>query len=89
MNDLNFSKEIPDEFFEKLGEYSYGGFILFYFDSDGTPRCQTCFTEQSESIALQKFALDFLEISDKASRERMLEQFLGEHHQPEQTGDSP
>lgn len=69
-------RELPEELIAKIGDYSYGGFILFYFDSQGHPCCATEAPEPSDDIALRKYASDFLEAVDKADKLDLLESMM-------------
>lgn len=70
---FNFA-ELPEEFLDSLAEFTYGGFMLFYIDSDGIPRLETRFGEPVDAIALQKFALDMMQTLDLVARKQLLEE---------------
>lgn len=66
--------ELPEEILNSLSEFTYGGFILFYFDAEGVPQLDTRADSPMSAIALQKFALDMLNALDLAGRQQILNQ---------------
>lgn len=46
--------DIPPKLLEQLNEFSYGGFLLFTFDNEGSPRYYAQFDNELNMMALQK-----------------------------------
>ena len=51
MTDFN----VPDATLKQLGEFSGGGFILFIYDQNGTPRTYADFDSAAHGLGMQKF----------------------------------
>lgn len=75
--------DLPEEFLTKLNTFTYGGYMLFYFDAQGEPHVETQFNEPVDAIALKKFALDILEALDVLSKRRLTQEL---DHATEETG---
>ncbi len=48
-------KDFPKQLLEALNENSFGGFILFNFNSEGDPQVMTKFDNQLNAMGLQQY----------------------------------
>ena len=59
MKDSNFT--LPSSILNQLNEFSYGGFLLFTFDEEGSPRFYAQFDNELNMMGLQKASEYWLE----------------------------
>lgn len=51
----NNSFTIPESFLHQLSEFTNGGFVLFTFDSSGSPKVHQCFDDDKNNLAMSNF----------------------------------
>ena len=84
----NFKKfDIPPQLLEQLNEFSYGGFLLFTFDNEGSPRYYAQFDNELNMMALQKSSEYWLEGVHDLNSDTIKAQMCGEG--PPSKGDKP
>lgn len=69
MTDFN----VPDATLKQLGEFSGGGFILFIYDQNGTPRTYADFDSAAHGLGMQKFMQNWLNVVDSVNLENSIE----------------
>ena len=79
--------EFPEELLDKINTHTYGGYLLFWFDSRGEPRTDMRFNEPVDSIALKKFALDVLRAMDFSSRQSLALEIADMQREPDSLGE--
>ena len=85
----NFKRfEIPTKLLEQLNEFSYGGFLLFTFDNEGSPRYYAQFDNELNMMALQKSSEYWIEGIHELNSETIKSQMCGGEPSPPPKDDS-
>jgi|TARA_R100000742_G_C4261636_1_gene79444 hypothetical protein len=73
---------IPPTLLQQLNEFSYGGFLLFTYDDQGSPRYYAQFDNELNMMALQKASEYWLESVHDINAETIKSQLCGEAPPP-------
>ena len=65
--------KVPEATLKQLGEFSGGGFILFIYDENGTPRTYASFDSAAHGLGMQKFMQNWLNLVDSVNLENSIE----------------
>lgn len=70
--------DIPPKLLRQLNEFSYGGFLLFTFDNQGSPRYYAQFDNELNMMALQKASEYWLQGVHEINASTIKAQLCGE-----------
>ena len=85
MKDSNFT--LPSSILNQLNEFSYGGFLLFTFDEEGSPRFYAQFDNELYMMGLQKASEYWLEGVHDNNANNIKQQLSGPIDLPENNDD--
>ena len=66
--------QLPDKILNELNEFSGGGFILFIYDQESSPRIYADFDSAAHGLGMQKFVQNWLSVVDTVNLEASMEE---------------
>lgn len=65
---------VPDATLKQLGEFSGGGYILFIYNQDSSPKVYADFDSPAHGLGMQKYIQNWMNIVDTLSVESSIEE---------------
>ena len=72
--------KIPEEFLERLGEFSYGGFILTLINENGEPEIYHYYDSVITALGLQKHLRQWLDATEEINHDLTMQSMVIDHN---------
>lgn len=70
--------EIPTNFLKQLNEFTNGGFLLFTFDTNGSPRIYQSFDTDKDNLSMHRFISHYADCMENLHANITMGKIVGE-----------